>query len=97
MNERIQELAKQATIRVNNPFVNSDGKVVCDGWEEGISISKFAELIVLECMTMCDELQALYLKNRRSTTDFDEKNIYAEGEAACAIIKCKMKKQFGVE
>lgn len=50
MNNLIQELAKQATIRVNNPIVNSDGKIVCDDWEEGISISKFAELLVMECI-----------------------------------------------
>ena len=51
MNELIiQDLIKQATIRANNPLVNSDGKVVCDDWEEGVSLSKFAELIVRECM-----------------------------------------------
>lgn len=49
MNERYEQLAKFAKIRVNNPTVNSDGKVVCDNWEEGISISKFAELIVRDC------------------------------------------------
>jgi hypothetical protein len=50
MNKRIKELEKQATIRVNNPIVHSDGTVICDDWEEGISISKFAELIVKECI-----------------------------------------------
>ena len=51
MNELIiQDLIKQATIRANNPLVNSDGKVVCDDWEEGVSLSKFAELIVRECV-----------------------------------------------
>lgn len=50
--QRIQELAKQATIRINNPTVNSNGKVICDNWEEGISISKFAELIVRDCMNI---------------------------------------------
>jgi hypothetical protein len=49
MNERIKELVKEATIRVNNPLLNSAGKVVCDNWEEGISISKFAELIIHRC------------------------------------------------
>jgi hypothetical protein len=52
MNQRYQELAQQATIRVNNPIVNTDGQVVCDDWEEGISISKFAELIVWECIDL---------------------------------------------
>jgi precorrin-6x reductase len=58
---------------------------------------KFAELIVAECMKTCDETQAAYLKYRKESDDFQDKNIYAEGEAVCAIIKYKMKKQFGVE
>ena len=49
MNERYNELVKQATIRVNNPTVNSDGKVICDNWEEGISISKLINLVIKEC------------------------------------------------
>jgi hypothetical protein len=46
---KIDRLAEQAMISVNNPTVNTDGKVVCDNWERGISISLFAELIVREC------------------------------------------------
>ncbi len=53
MNQRIEELKKQAMIRVNTPTVNSDGKVICDNWEEGISLSKFAELVVRECIEVC--------------------------------------------
>ena len=64
---------------------------------DGYGLEKFAELIVKESMAMCDELKAQYLTSRKSTMDFDEKHIYAEGEAACDIIKYKMKKQFGVE
>jgi len=60
-------------------------------------LEKFAELIVKECMTMSDELKAQYLTSRKSTMDFDEKNIYAEGEAACDTLRYKMKKHFGVE
>jgi hypothetical protein len=55
MNTRIQEFIKQATIRVNNPIVNTDGKVVCDDWEEGVSLSKFAQLIAEDCAKMLDE------------------------------------------
>lgn len=58
---------------------------------------KFAELIIKDCMAMSDELKAQYLTSRKSTMDFDEKNIYAEGEAACDILKYKMKRHFGVE
>ena len=51
MNELIQQLSDQATIRVNNPTVNSNGKVICDNWEEGVSLSKFAELIAQDCIS----------------------------------------------
>ena len=62
-----------------------------------VDLEKFAELLVRECMTMSDELKAQYLTSRKSTMDFDEKNIYAEGEATCDVLKYKMKKHFGVE
>jgi hypothetical protein len=59
VNNLIQELASQATIRVNNPIVNTDGKIVCDDWQEGISISKFAELLVKETISkMSQQLNA---------------------------------------
>jgi hypothetical protein len=62
-----------------------------------IHYQKFAQLIVAECMTMSDELTAEYLTRRKSTMDFAEKNICAEGETACDILKYKMKRHFGVE
>jgi S-adenosylmethionine:diacylglycerol 3-amino-3-carboxypropyl transferase len=83
MNERIQELMKQSMVEHQ--------------FDIRFSPEKFAELIVKECMTMSDELKAQYLTSRKSTMDFDEKNIYAEGEAACDVLKYKMKKHFGVE
>ena len=91
MNERIKLLAEQSG---------------CDWWEgQGQrdmtrcqdELEKFAELIVQDCMAMSDELKAQYLTSRKSAMDFAEKNIYAEGEAACDILKYKMKRQFGVE
>jgi hypothetical protein len=84
MNERLQNLAREA------------GHFEFNKWDY-FDINKFAELIVKESITMCDELKAQYLTSRKSTMDFDEKHIYAEGEAACDIIKYKMKKHFGVE
>lgn len=95
MNERIKLLAEQAEREVY--------PVTCLYKDEGAPRlntqfeQKFAELIVQDCMTMSDELKAQYLTNRKSTMDFDEKNIYAEGEAACDILKYKMKRQFGVQ
>lgn len=90
MNERIRELGFQAWDYVAS-CDDQYSKSATDLFEE-----KFAELIVAECMTMCDDLKTQYFKSRRFTTDFGEKNRYAEGEAACDIIKYKMKKQFGV-
>jgi hypothetical protein len=92
MNERIRLLAEQAFFDdassqpSDRMYTFSDHKM-----------QKFAELIVGECLTMSDELKAQYLTSRKSTMDFDEKNIYAEGEAACDVLKYKMKKHFGVE
>jgi hypothetical protein len=95
MNERIRELAEQAGIQFPNNLVEGvNGPGVVSPKDK---LAKFAELIVKECMTMSDELKAQYLTSRKSTMDFDEKNIYAEGEAACDILRYKMKKHFGVE
>jgi hypothetical protein len=93
MNERIQALAEQAG------FYVADGKIYIPSTSEEITTCQknFAELLLKECMTMSDELKAQYLTSRKSTMDFDEKNIYAEGEAACDVLKYKMKKHFGVE
>lgn len=85
MNERIEELKKQAMIRVNNPTVNSAGKVIHDNWEEGISISKFAELIVKECMTCCDIVEKV---------EWIDPPTYELGVKAC---KVKIQTHFGVK
>ena len=58
---------------------------------------KFAELIVRECMGMATELEAQYFNNRKEQTDPKMKKIYTEGEAACDILRFKMKQHFGVE
>jgi hypothetical protein len=94
MNEqRIKELADQAWVYQMTVY-EYDGVRTYGEREQVFSKEKFAELIVAECMTMCDDLKTQYFKSRRFTTDFDEKNIYAEGED---IIKYKLKKQFGVQ
>ncbi len=100
MNERMIELALQAEDYAFDEISNLESSV-----EPVISNrvffksfkEKFAELMVQECMTMCDTVSADYLKHRKGAFDFQDKNIYAEGEAACDIIKYKMKKHFGVE
>ena len=93
MNEKIRELAEKSG------FFPVPDDTEWD-WEyraENARYEKFAELIVRECMTMCDETRADYFKHRKAADDFTDKNIYAEGEAASDIIKYKMKKHFGVE
>ena len=87
MNERIEELSLQC-IRY---------KLIADGARSDFDYKKFAELIVKDCMAMCDETRSDYFKHRKASYDFTDKNIYAEGEAASDIIKYKMKKHFGVE
>ena len=58
---------------------------------------KLAELILLECTLLSNELEAQYLVNRKSTLNFDTKNIYAEGENACDALKHKILKHFEIE
>ena len=91
MNKRIKELAEQAS-----QYANEQNELHGVGYVITFK-EKFAELIVRECMSMSDELKAQYFTSRKSTMDFDEKNIYAEGEAACDTLRYKMKKHFGVE
>ena len=98
MNERMVELYKEACEFAYN-VCKEEGRTGGSGdhiWNI-LSTGRFAELIVKESMTMCDELKAQYFTWQKGTMDFDEKNIYAEGGAACNVIKNKMKKHFGVE
>jgi len=84
MNRRIFEIIQDMNGRVGVQWDDEDKE-------------ELAQLIVQECMSMSDELKAQYFTSRKSTMDFDEKNIYAEGEAACDTLRYKMKKHFGVE
>jgi len=93
MNERIRELCSQAISDVDgiqNP--DTQNMYIPDCFAE-----KFAELIVRECMTMCDNVSADYFKHRKAADDFQDKNILAEGESACDEVRYEIKKHFGVE
>jgi hypothetical protein len=79
MNERIKELAEQAGLRftqlMSNPMVP-----VVDGKET--DLEKFAELIVRECVAICQDVDG-------------EDNIDARsGRQDCAV---EIKQHFGVE
>ena len=82
MSERIRELAEQ-----NFYYGIWEGDGIFTGQ---VDLELFAESIVRECMTMCATVSADYLKHRKGAFDFQDKNIYAEGEAACDILRYKM-------
>lgn len=88
MNERIEELAEGC-------FEYIEGTL--DGDTVEFNYKKFAELIVHKCMAICDEQKAYYFGERMATDDFIDKNMCAEAESTCDIVRYKMKKHFGVE
>lgn len=90
MNGRIKELKKQAT-----KTLKADWN--CPEDLEEFDADLFAELIVKECIHLAAETEASYSLIRRVTSDFDEKNIYAEGEIAAKVVATKIKQHFGVE
>ena len=61
---------------------------------DNMDLIRFADLIVQECIRICDTEKADYLKWQKGALDFEEKNIYAEGGAACDTIKHKIKLMF---
>ena len=84
MNERIKELAEQAGLRftqlMSNPMVP-----VVDGKET--DLEKFAQLIVKECMKLCEH-----------ESNDDEYDQYDMGMSVKAEdIKASIMKEFGVE
>jgi precorrin-6x reductase len=83
MNEQIKDLAKRSGIGFVTP-------------REDL-LNDFAELIINQCIAACDETQAAYLKHRKTAYDSHDKVIYAEGEAACDVIKYRIKQHFGVK
>lgn len=87
MNQRIKLLAEQATVFVAD----------YDGQRWQIDPEKFAELIVQECMKICEEQRAVYFGQRLASDVFIDKNMYAEGEAACEAIRYNIKQHFGVK
>jgi hypothetical protein len=87
MNEQIKELMEKSGIDVD----------AVENLGEMPAAIKFAQLIVQECMNMCDEEKAEYTKLRKNAFDFQDKNIYAESEYVCDTLKYKMKRNFGVQ
>jgi len=69
---------------------------ISDSINEEFGIEYLAELIVQECMSLCDERRAVYFGQRLASDVFIDKNMYAEGEAACEAIRYNIKRHFGV-
>jgi phage shock protein A len=88
MNERIKELAEQATLAVTKP----DGHYIVQAWQE-----KFAELLVRECANICDAKRAEYTKLSKDADSFKDKNLWAEGEISAHRIRISIQEHFGVE
>jgi hypothetical protein len=88
MNERIRELAEQAGCKVMDgewyiPSATGLEKIV---YTKGLGLEKFAELIVQECMRMCDVAAVGYETHGRTKE--------ANG---CYSAKEYIEEQFGVE
>jgi hypothetical protein len=60
------------------------------------ALEKFVEMIVHDCVEICENLETEYLTLRKNEMDFSEKNIWAQGETAALAIKRTIKRQFGV-
>ena len=85
MNERINELMKQAGTDVSGKWMGVD------------HTTKFAELIVQECIGAISEVKERFFKFRLETDDFTEKNKFWAGEDACKQSVRKIETLFGVE
>lgn len=100
MNERIKALAEQArnyALDEKRIYERMHNTEQCMEEYREVYNKKFAELIVNECMSHCDETSAAYLKHQIASDDFQDKNMYAEGRSASDKIKYKIKKNFGIE
>lgn len=111
MNKLLEEFAKKANIEFTydptedpkRAFVNffeEDPKEVhmrafVECWKEELEF--FAYLIIKKCVDTCDSNKYDYAKYRKNARDREEKEIYAEGEAACDAIKSSIMFSFGVK
>ena len=59
MNERLRELAKQASIMVDTTF----GQTTMPEYKAQVDLNKFAELIVRECMSQIEEVRQIKAGN----------------------------------
>ena len=75
-NEMVKELAEQANWCIPEGLPSD--------WDQGDYVvspeqmQKFAELIIRECISMCDTVSADYLKHRKGAFDFQDKNFFLQ-------------------
>ena len=84
MNERLRELAKQASIMVDTTF----GQTTMPEYKAQVDLNKFAELIVRECAVYCEG--HILPKGMAEENDLN----YNDGVMDCAI---GLKQHFGVK
>lgn len=89
MNKRIKELIEQSTT-IEYGVDNGFDRTTFDK-------EKFAESIIQECMSLCEEQRARYFGYRIAASDFVDKNMWAQAEATCDTLRHRMVKQFGVK
>ena len=88
MNERIRELAKQALVEVKN----------ISGTEFVFSKEKFAELIVQECMDLCEQVAAdAHQQKDSSFLTADGKQLYNGVWGGAMNCIGRIRNNFGVE
>jgi len=95
MNLKIRELAEQAGLVYS--FDNGAPKELFVDSDADLDIvNKFAEMIVRECMSACQELASDYRKHIVGA-DYEEKQMYNEAIAASETIEVMIKRRFGVK
>lgn len=81
MNDRMKELIEESGM---TQYVAVNNKY----------LERLTNAIIEDLIKICEEEKEAYLKLKKSTMDFGEKNIYAEGESASDRIKIKVKRHF---
>lgn len=81
---------------MNNNIQKLMHKCYIENSQDQYDMEKFAELIVQECIAMCDEAREKYFDAQVRTDNFSEKNIHASGGVACKNIGEQIAEHFGV-
>ena len=89
MNERIKQLAEQATKQVTKP----DGHYIVQEWQK-----VFAELIVAECVAQCEQVaaDADVMAESRFVTDM-ERQLHEGRWGGAKNCTAQIREHFGVE